>query len=41
MGKRLANEMLLLDKVMDADEAKKCGFVNDVIDLPKGDFFDY
>jgi hypothetical protein len=32
MGTRLANEVLLLDKVLSAKEAVNCGFANGIID---------
>jgi enoyl-CoA hydratase/carnithine racemase len=31
MGKRLANEVLLLDKPLTAEEAVNCGFANAII----------
>ena len=31
MGKRLASEVLMLDKILYASEAVKCGFVNEII----------
>jgi enoyl-CoA hydratase/carnithine racemase len=42
MGKRLAAEVLLLDKPLNAQEALACGFINGVIPELKGqeDFFD-
>ena len=42
MGTRLANEILLTDKYMSAEEALKCGFVNGIIDKfdPKSDMID-
>jgi 1,4-dihydroxy-2-naphthoyl-CoA synthase len=41
MGKRLASEILFLEKILTAKEALNCGFINGIINLPKGDFFDY
>lgn len=42
MGRRLANEVLLLDKELTAAEAVNCGFANAIIkeDLGSGDWFD-
>ena len=41
MGNRKAIEMHLTDKVMTANEAYECRYINGIIDLQKGDFFDY
>ena len=41
MGSRKAIEMVLTDKLMRANEAHECGYINGIIDLQKGDFFDY
>jgi hypothetical protein len=42
MGTRLGNEVLLLDKVLSAQEAVKCGFANGIIDKfdKKNEWFD-
>jgi enoyl-CoA hydratase/carnithine racemase len=42
MGKRLASEVLLLDKPLNAKEALGCGFINGIIPELKneGEFFD-
>lgn len=41
MGKRMANEVLMLDRVLSAQEAVGCGFANGVIeDLGDSDWFD-
>ena len=36
---RRANEILLLDKPVTAQEAKQCGYINDVIDNLGTDYF--
>ena len=41
MGKRKTSELLLADKVMNAEEALECGWVNGIVELEKEEFFDY
>lgn len=40
MGRRKAAEVLLLDKILSAQEAKDCKWVNEIVSLPKQEFFD-
>ena len=42
MGRKLANEVLLTDKILSAKEAVSCGFSNGIIDKfdPQSDWFD-
>ena len=40
MGRRLANEVLLLDKPLTAKQAVDCGFANGMVELDDEDWFD-